>query len=160
MLSFARTYGIIKANVYSASYYVPLSGTFFKKATPTGLNNFSVMQILQALRRAHLSLFCCISTAPQGGIPYRVALPLLVSTSADTGLSPLAKGLLARHKSSGPHPSFVTGRGELLWGQGCNSVLLGNSVCCATDAQPRTLFIITAIIFLLCLGLEEAWKQM
>lgn len=28
------------------------------------------------------------------------------------------------------------------------------------DAQPRTLFIIIAIIFLLCLGLEEAWKQM
>lgn len=28
------------------------------------------------------------------------------------------------------------------------------------DAQSRTLFIIIAIIFLLCLGLEEAWKQM
>lgn len=111
-------------------------------------------------KHADLSLFCCISTAPQGGIPYPVALPLVVSTSADTGLSPLAKELLALHKSSGPHPSFVMGRGELLWGQWCNSVLLGNSVCCATDAQPRTLFIIIAIIFLLCLGLEEAWKQM
>ena len=30
----------------------------------------------------------------------------------------------------------------------------------AMDAQPRTLFIIMTIIFLLCLGLEEAWKQM
>lgn len=68
MLSFARAYGIIKANVYSAYYYVTLSGTFFKKATPTGLNNFSFMQILQALRPAFLSLFCCVSIAPLGGI--------------------------------------------------------------------------------------------
>ena len=37
----------------------------FKKAILTGLDNFGFMQILQALRRAYLSLFCCIRTASQ-----------------------------------------------------------------------------------------------
>lgn len=160
MLSFARAYGIIKANVYPAYYYVTLSGTFFKKATPTGLNNFSFMQILQALRRAYLSLFCCTSTAPWEGIMSHFVWPLLASTFAITELPPHANGLWLCTRVLSSHPSFVTGREELLWVQRCNSILLGNSICCTTDAQPRTLFIIIAIIFLLCLGLEEAWKQM
>lgn len=63
------------------------------------------MQILQARRCAYLSLFCCISTAPQGGILSHSALPLLVSTFANTDLSPRAKGLLPLHKSS-PFTSF------------------------------------------------------
>lgn len=100
MLSFARAYGIIKANVYPAYYYVTLSGTFFKKATPTGLNNFSFMQILQALQRAYLSLFCCTSTAPWEGIMSHFVWPLLASTFANTELPPHANGLLALHKSS------------------------------------------------------------
>lgn len=73
MLNFARTYGIIKANVYSASYYVTLSSTFFKKATPTGLNSFSVMQIMQALRCA-CHFFVVSAQCPREEFPSSFAI--------------------------------------------------------------------------------------
>lgn len=97
------------------------------------------MQILQALPRAYLSLFCCLSTAPQGGILSHFALPLVVSTFANT-FPYFQKDFWLCTRVLSSRPSSVIGREELLWVQWCNSILLGNSICCTIDAQPLHAF--------------------
>ena len=127
----------------------------FKKETPTGLNNFYFYANALCTETCLHVAFLLYHHSAKGR--YHVLLCLaflnlpLQTLFAIHGL----KGFWHCRTVCYSHPSSVMFRSKPLQ-ELCNLILLGNSICYTTYAQPCMLFIIIAIIFLLCLGLEES----